>query len=243
MGSVRRLIDMMAFGGFIYRDAHYFVADVEIDARAARRWVPWPLRIAEPARASIFTAWFPQTTFGSVYREAGILLHVRHWTKRAVYSPWMIVDDDVALILGRELLGYPKKLGEVDFDVEGDAIRGIARRRGTELVRMRGRLGATVADPPPMLARPHRNVRASLGLAIPTIVAFTPRERVVETRKVEDVELTVSGSERDPLSDLGFGAVRSAFLHRVDLAGTIPPLPVGIASPIGFVRQMLGRVW
>src|SRR5262245_15254611 len=110
-----RLVSMLAPGDWLYLDAHYLVADVELDPDLARRWVPRPLTLATPARASIFTAWFPTTTFGSSYREAGILLHVEHAGRPAVYSPWMLVDDDVALILGRELLGYPKKIGQIDF--------------------------------------------------------------------------------------------------------------------------------
>jgi acetoacetate decarboxylase len=244
----RRLLHMMAFGDFIYRDAHYLACEMEIDERAARAWVPWPLRLAKPAMATVFTAWFPQTTFGSVYREAGILLHVTNgpslFGKPALFSPWMLVDDDVALIMGRELLGYPKKLGSIDFDIaaDGNSIHAVAARRGTELVRMEAKLGDRVENSPPMLGRPHRNVRASIGLAIPLVIAFTPKERAIEVRKAE-VKVTIGGSERDPLSDLGFGAVRSAHLHRVDLAASLPPIPVGIASPVSFARQLLSRVW
>lgn len=241
MGPLRRLASMLGGGGgWIYRDAHYLVAEVAVDARAARRWLPRCLRVAEPATASIFTAWFPHTTFGSVYREAGILLHAVHRGARAVFSPWMIVDDDVALVAGRELLGYPKKMGEIDFAIDGDRVRGVARRRGVELVRMDAALGDRLASPPPMLGRPHRNVRASMGIAVPTIVAFTPKEEVVEVRRAE-IALAVGGSERDPLAELGFGEVRAARLHRVNLGGRRPPLPVGIASPLWFARQWLLR--
>ena len=61
-GYWSRLADMLAAGDWIYRDAHYLVADMDVDGDVARRWVPPPLRLSAPARASIFTAWFPQTT-------------------------------------------------------------------------------------------------------------------------------------------------------------------------------------
>src|SRR5215467_12082445 len=85
-GYWRRLVSMLSPGDWVYRDAHYLVADMAIDAAAA-------------------APWFPDNTFGSRYCEAGLFLHVRHLGRRAIFSPWMIVDDDVALILGRELLG------------------------------------------------------------------------------------------------------------------------------------------
>ncbi len=243
-GTLGRLAAMMApADGWLYRDAHYLVADMEIDPAAARRWVPFPLRLVKKdgvALASIFTAFFPQNTFGSTYHEAGLFLHVEHLGRRAIFSPWMLVDDDVALITGRELLGYPKKLGSIDLSIDGDRVRGVAVRRGARLLVMEGTLGERVVEPPPMLGRPHRNVRASLGVALPEIIAFTPRERAIEVRRAQ-LEVTVGGSERDPLSDLGFGAIRAAYLHRVDLGGSLPPIPVGVVNPATWVGQWLLR--
>jgi acetoacetate decarboxylase len=239
-GYWSRLLEMVSPGDWLYRDAHYLVADVEVDARAAARWVPRPLKLAEPALASVFTAWFPFTTFGSTYREAGVLLQVRHHGRPAVFCPWMIVDDDVALILGRELLGYPKKLGEISFDIQDDRIRGVARRRGAELIRMEGRLGERLAEPPPMLGRPHRNVRSSMGLAVPKVLAFTPREHPLEVRRAA-LDVRFGSSSRDPLSELGFGEVKAAYLHRVNLGAGGLPLPCAPVSPLWMLRQWLLR--
>jgi acetoacetate decarboxylase len=237
-----RLVSMLAPGDWLYRDAHYFVADMDVDERAARRWVPSPLRLASPARASIFTAWFPTNTFGSVYREAGLFLHVEHRGTRAIFSPWMLVDDDVALILGRELLGYPKKMGEIEFELDGDRICGTAHRRGALILRMEGELGAEVREPPPMLGRPHRNVRGSLGLALPKVIAFTPHEEPTLVRRAT-AKVTVGASERDPLAELGFGAVRAAYLHRVNIRAPRfgLPLPIAAVSPAWYARQLLLR--
>jgi acetoacetate decarboxylase len=235
-----RLVSMLAPGEWLYTDAHYLVADMEVDPVAARRWVPRPLRLASPARATVFTGWFPHNTFGSVYHEAGLFLHVEHGKKSAIFSPWMLVDDDVALILGRELLGYPKKMGTIDFRIDGDRISGVASRRGAELVRMEGVLGERVEAPPPMLGRPHRNVRSSLGLAVPKVIAFTPREEVIEVRRAK-LDVQIGGSERDPLSELGFGRVLSAYLHRVNLGASFLPVPVSAVSPAWHLRQWLLR--
>ena len=239
-GYWQRLAGMVAPGEWIYRNAHYLAADMEIDASVARRWVPAPLRLASPAVATVFTGWFPDNTFGSVYNEAGLFLHVEHRGKPAIFSPWMLVDDDVALIVGRDLLGYPKKIGTIDFTIDGDTISGVAQRRGTELLRMEGVLGERVKNPPPILGRPHRNVRSSLGVAIPKVIAFTPREEVIEVRHA-DIKVTVGGSERDPLAELGFGRVRASYLHRVNLGARGLPVPVAGVSPLWFLRQLLLR--
>ena len=238
-GYWSRLAGMFAVD-WIYRDAHYLAADVEVDPAIARRWLPRPLRLAEPGRARVFTGYFPTNTFGSVYHEAGIFVDVMHGRSRAIYCPWMIVDDDVALIAGRELLGYPKKLGEITWEHTADRIRGVASRRGHELIAMTGTLGDVIADPPPILGVPHRNVRSTAGVAIPKLIAFTPRERVVEVRRA-DLAVTIRGSERDPLHELGLGRVLGARLHRVDLGGAMPPVPLGVVSPLAYARSILLR--
>lgn len=242
-GYWSRLASIIAPGEWIYRDAHYLVADVELDLRAARRLVPWPLRLATPngiyGRAQVFTGYFPLNTFGSVYHEAGVFFDVVHRGTRAIFCPWMLVDDDVALIAGRELLGYPKKLGDFTWKHTGDQVTGIASRRGHTLISMTGSLGQVLATPPPMLGRPHRNIRSSAGLALPKVIAFAPRERVVEVRRAH-LDITIGTSERDPLAEFGLGRVLDARLHRVDLGGGLP-IPVAAASPIALARQLLLR--
>jgi acetoacetate decarboxylase len=235
-----RLLSMVAPGDWMYEDAHYLVAEMSVDPVLAKRWVPSPLRLAAPARATLFTAWFPHNTFGSVYSEAGLLLHVEHLGRPAVFSPWMIVDDDVALITGRELLGYPKKLGEIDFRLDGSTVTAVASRRGAELIRMKGTLHEELATAPPIIGQAHRNVRASMGVSFPKVVAFTPREEPISVRRAE-LMVTVAGSERDPLGDLGLGAVTAARLHRVNLAANLPPIPVAGVSPFWFLKQWLLR--
>ena len=154
----------------------------------------------------------------------------------------MVVDCDVALIVGRELLGYPKKLGEIDWTLAGNSIHGVATRRGTELISMRGTLGAVVENAPPILGRPHRNVRTSLGVAIPTMIAFTPREEPIYVREAF-LDVKIGGSERDPLHEMGFGRVLRSRLHRVNLKASPRglPIPIRAVSPYWHLKQWLLR--
>jgi acetoacetate decarboxylase len=240
MPPARRIRDVIGDDPWLYRDAHYLVAEVELDAKVAGQWVPRPLRLAAPGRATLFTGYFPNTSFGSTYREAGVFFDVVHHHRRAVFSPWMVVDDDVALIVGRELLGYPKKLADIEWALDGDRIRSAARRRGGDLLRMEGTLGARIDAPPPIIGRPHRNLRTAIGIAIPKLVAFTPRERVIEVRHAQ-LDLHVAGTARDPLHEMGFGRVLACRLHRVDIRGGQVPVPVGVVWPFPLGRHLLVR--
>ncbi|WP_433565027.1 acetoacetate decarboxylase family protein [Nocardia sp. CA-151230] len=231
--------------GSFYRDARYFSATVEVDPDKMKQWLPAGLRLAEPARADVFTAYFPDYNYGTEgYHEAAVFAHVKTLQGTGIHCPWMILDDDVALILGREGAGYPKKLGEIDWTLGDSEIRAEAGRRGAKLVSMGGRLGEVIENAPPFLGRPHRNVMGLLGVAFPSfLVGFTPREEVVEARRVEDFTLELGGSERDPIDQMGLGRVIEARLHRVDLfAAGLPPIPLRPLSPLFAASHLRPRV-
>lgn len=234
-------LDLLRPGKLMYRDAQYLSATVEVDPTAMGRFLPTGVRLAKPGRADLFLAHFPDNPFTPGYLEAGLFVHVKTLQGTGIHCPWMLVDDDAALILGREVTGYPKKLGAISWHADGDTISASASRHGTELVTMDARLGDAL-PPSHFLGRPHRNVGTGIGLRMPVLHAFTPREIVREVRRA-DVRLTLGGSVRDPLLQMGLGTVLHAQLHRVDLAaGLVPPLPIRPTSPTFLIRHLNTRV-
>lgn len=263
LARLARLAGLTQPGRRMYRNATFFAAHVALDARAASRWLPPGLRLAPGpsgarAEATVFASHFPETSFGSVYDEAGIFFHVRHGTiarRPGVFCPWMVVTDDVALIVGRELLGYPKKMARITFDFgdgsEGTEVRADVVRRGRTVLQMRGRVGATVHDAPPMLGQRALNVRGALGPFAQRLVTFTPRETLVEVRSATATVTTspsTSGERdaredgRDPVDEMGLGDVLSAHLYRVDITSSLPPRDVRGAG-LGFAVRSLGARW
>ena len=71
--------------------------------------------------------------------------------KRAYHCPWMLVDSDRSMIAGREILGFPKKLGAFSFAVDGVELSAAASedddaaKPASETARYPFRAGATVA--------------------------------------------------------------------------------------------------
>ena len=114
MGTVKDFMRSMREVKWAWSDASVLAADVKVNEKAASSWLPGWLRILEPAMATVFVADYPNKLPSGVdpYKETAILLHVRLGKAGGVFCPWMLVDDDAALLLGRETLGYPKKLGE-----------------------------------------------------------------------------------------------------------------------------------
>lgn len=239
LGLMKDLRKIRGEAHWVWKNARILAADVEVDAGAAARWLPFALRPTRPARATVFVADYPETSFGCVYREAAVLLHARLGPLAVRFCPWMLVDDDVAQILGRELLGYPKKRGELALvnDPGGAAVAATVERKGTRLLTMTGKLGAPLAAPPPLFARRSANVWGVVGLALPRLLFFTPREQVLEARQVE-VSLEVQPSAYDPLHELGIGRVERAALYHLHLTdGRLPPLPLLPVSPRFLVRN------
>ncbi len=234
---------MARMGGKLYNDAQYLTAVVEVNGQAMARWLPSGIKLAQPGRADLFCAYFPDNVYTGAYHEAGLFVHVKTRRGTGIFCPWMILDDDRALIIGRELLGYPKKSGEVSWDDDGTRIVARATRRGSTLIEMEARLGEALHDAPPILGLPHRNVTGGLGLSLPREVRFTPKEHPIEVRRV-DMRLRFSGTANDPLHEMGLGRVVESRLHRVDLSAPwLPPIQIPrLTSPLFLLRQFNPRV-
>lgn len=243
LADLRTPWSLANLGGKLYRNAQYLTAVVEVDEKAMAPWLPAGMKLAKPGRADLFCAYFPENVYTGAYHEAGLFVHVKIGRGYGIFCPWMILDDDRAMILGRELLGYPKKLGEIAWDNDGRRIAAKATRRGHTLIEMDAKLGEVLTDAPPILGLPHRNISGGLGLNLPREVRFTPREHPLEVRRV-DLQLRFAGTASDPLHEMGLGRVTEARLHRVDLSGGyLPPIQIPrFTSPLFLLRQFNPRV-
>ena len=104
---------------FGWKDAVILAATVKIDPAAADTWLPKPvLNISDVDEAIVFIAWYPDSFCCGAYHEAALLLKVTVDGRRALHCPWMLVDSDTSMIAGREILGFPKKMGEFTFEVK-----------------------------------------------------------------------------------------------------------------------------
>jgi acetoacetate decarboxylase len=60
--------------------------------------------------------------------------------EEGAYCLAMPVTNDLALILGREIFGYPKKMGTIFFKRQQDTVEGWTERRGVRLLEVRAQL-------------------------------------------------------------------------------------------------------
>jgi acetoacetate decarboxylase len=221
-----------------------WIASVEVSVRTevAARWLAPGL--SSTGRASLFVAEYARTAFGISYRECGLLLHARHRGREVVSCAWMVVDDDTAMILGRELLGFPKKLAEIAIERTDDGAELRVARRGVTLLSL-SMHGATRSVPAPVFARPIVNVWGPPGLPSVLLRLEVP-ERARETWCVR-ARLRTRSTIGDPLErlEMDADAIEGAITRTdVGLAPTrarwIPPgiRPVGLLSPAWLAAQL-----
>lgn len=227
--------------------AQMLVADVPVHAAVAREWLPPALALPDAPRATVFVAHYPDTAMGFAYREAGVLLHARLRRKPVLHCAWMVVDDDTALILGRELLGFPKKLARIDFDFAPLRPEAVVTRRGIALLRFEGRVEGEGADDP-VFPHPIVNTRGIPGVLPNLMLSMQGNERCHASAAMR-LRITAGDSPCDPIAALGIAGEHPARRVVVDIAGehagTKPafPSPAAIVNPAWLWKAYPFRTW
>jgi len=129
-----------------FYDAEVLTVYFETKSEVVERLLPPPLKPAALPIGAAFVANYPKTNFGVTYLESALFLLAQHNGEEGAYCLSMPVTNDIALILGREVFGYPKKMAEIGFEREGDDIRGWTERNGTRFFEVKARLNGKFND-------------------------------------------------------------------------------------------------
>jgi acetoacetate decarboxylase len=221
-----------------WENARFVLTDVPISHDEAMKILPWGMKPSDPPTATLFICNYPRVSFPIVpYHEAAMLIHVRTPLGTGIHCCWMIVDDDTALILGREMLGYPKKMGVFEFDEKDGNIHTSVSRRGVKVIDIQADRGLPQDPKPPVFNIKTFNMGAMGQLfALNPIWVFRPREIIHESYQA-DIKLTLGESDFDPISRLITGVPRNGRIVTMDIPGDSPYMaPVGFAGPCWFGR-------
>ena len=140
MGLVRFLDDVSArekefSKGFILGDTVMTMVMFRTKAEAVKRVLPPPL---EPDPMSIGTAYvaeFHRTNFGVTYNEAALFISAKYNGEVGSYCLSMPVTNDMAMIGGREVYGFPKKIAEkITVKRNGNKVTGVCVRKGIPVI-------------------------------------------------------------------------------------------------------------
>ena len=127
--------------------ARIVVVVFRTDPEVVRAVLPRQLSPTEAPLGVAFVADYARTNFGLSYHEAGLALRCRLGREEGLYHLCMPVDDDTAMVGGRESFGFPKKMADsIALSDEGSSLRGAVVRRGVELMRIRAERGAEASE-------------------------------------------------------------------------------------------------
>lgn len=101
------------------------------------------------------------------------------------YSPYFLVDSDVALAAGREVHGQPKKLAAVSLEARGDLIVGEVKRNGISVVTVTLPHRQQRVDASSI--RQHYDFELNLNLKLIPNIDGTPAIRQLTTRQLTDL--------------------------------------------------------
>ncbi len=119
---------------FEYRDLWSLLVTFRTDPAAIAHLIPKPL-VADPAGTmSVTISRFFTSGFGS-YNEMLLAAAARYDQRPVNFCLYLVLDNDIAIGAGREIWGFPKKLGRVVVDERDGVLTGRVERGGLELVR------------------------------------------------------------------------------------------------------------
>lgn len=200
-----------------FYDAEVLTVYFETKTEVVERLLPPPLKPAAMPVGAAFVANYPRTNFGVTYLESALFLLAQHNGEEGAFCLAMPVTNDIALILGREVFGYPKKMAEIHFEREGNDIRGWTERHSIRFFEVKAKLTGKFNDEiaQKMLTE---GMESDPDVVVYNFKYFTAPERdgfdynprlVRETvkrnpKKIElgEAELILRPSEHDPWSDV-----------------------------------------
>lgn len=216
----------------LWEDTTFVLADVPLNPDEAGKILPLLMCLDKPCRATFFIAKYARTAFTGSYNEAALLVHVRTPLGKGVYCPWMIVNDDTALIYGRELLGYPKKMADIPFADNGKTINASLTRRGIEVISVQAERLQKETAPGPVLQMKTFNIGGMWqSFAYNPVWMFKPREAIHESYAAK-AALNITHSDYDPIRDLiaEYKNPLDARIVKTDIFGTRMMWPVGLTG-------------
>ncbi|MEJ2589753.1 MAG: acetoacetate decarboxylase family protein, partial [Deltaproteobacteria bacterium] len=144
--SLEKIAESSKKNGEFY-DAEVLTIYFETKQEVVARLLPSPLKPAQFPLGVAFVANYPKTNFGVTYQESGLSLAAQFNGEEGVYCLAMPVTDDMALILGREVFGYPKKIGEIQLSRNENQVDGWTERHGVRFLEAKANLTGKFNDP------------------------------------------------------------------------------------------------
>ncbi len=222
----------------LFQRSLIFTAEIPVDGREARRLLPFGVRLANPGTAIVFAADHKQPCFAHRYQEVAVMLRVRSIVGPGLLIVWMLVNDDSALIYGREVLGVPKKMAAITVTEEANRFVAQADRRGERIFELAVTKGELTSPVEPVFAQPIAAV-GGLGQAFAWNLAWASKSpETIHWARTGDAKVHFAPSAYDPIRRLFPDLTPvSARIVEVDVRAAPLLYPIGVAGLKFFMRN------
>lgn len=120
--------DPLGFTDAAFRGVNQVTFSYRTTTDAAASLLPSELQIEENPKISVMFLSYGFSSVGS-FREYIHIIHASFRGEEVGFIPYIFISNERGMIAGREREGYPKLLGEIDFDMNQSTVYGLVTAR------------------------------------------------------------------------------------------------------------------
>jgi len=237
---VKATFDWMSTKTAFSKDVSFIVVDVPLKQDAVKEILPCGFKMGSWNNPKIYIVNWGQTKFShNSYNETFLAIPIiTPWGTKGATCPWIVVDQDQALISGRNFLACPKKLAEISVQEKGDSVSARVTRRGVPVISIEAQKKELEKDPEFLMGM---RVYEPGGLAqmffLNFVWTYNFKEIILESYTAEG-SLVLEDSLYDPIKSLiaDFRNPLPMRIAKVDMTGFTIPLPVWFAGARWFAN-------
>jgi acetoacetate decarboxylase len=123
-----------------FKNAEMITVLWETKPEIVKKLLPPPLKPVSRPIAFVFIVDYPSTNQGLPYHEGALILRCKFNEEMGNYYLAMPVTDDRAMIGGREIFGFPKKIANVHLERNDKEVYAYSERLGVKNIEIRVKL-------------------------------------------------------------------------------------------------------
>lgn len=216
--------------------------------------LPPPLKpVKDKPLVSAFIANYPKTSFAPPYKEAGLFILAECDGVVGRYCLAMPITDGMAMAMGREICGLPKKMANIEFEVKDGKVEGKISRNGIEFFKISANISGNLNESGKVeefteAIAPMYNIAYSKSpdgcgyLLSPTLIRQKLSADNVKENKLGSAAVTMTDSPHDPWAELE--VVKMIGCQYIVSDNTLLPgenLYFNKIDPLGFVPYSFTR--
>ncbi len=186
----------------------------ETKMEVIKKLLPAPLKAVEgKPLVSVFIANYPKTSFAPSYKEAGLFIMAECDGVIGRYCLSMPITNGMAMSMGREVCGLPKKMANIELEITDNKIIGEISRNGIPFFSMSSDILEksdkskseelnNYCDIPMYNVMYVKAVDGSGYLLNPTLIRQKLSAADIKEQKLTDTKVTLLDSPHDPWAEL-----------------------------------------